>query len=105
MTEPRSPIVCSLTAAELPARRAEIRDALRSATVEARTELADGYAVRFTAAAGLLPRLATLVELESECCPFLTFAIEVAEQHGPISLRITGPCGTKDLVRAMLDEG
>ena len=95
-------IACSLGEAELRERRAAVRQALETAPFEQRTELPDGYLFRFTSEAGLIERLATFVELERGCCPFLTFAIEVSENHGPVALRLTGPPGTKEFLGGAL---
>lgn len=98
-------IACLLDEAELRERRAAVRHALETAPLEHRTELPDGYLFRFAPEPGLIERLATFVELERACCPFLTFAIEVSENHGPVALRLTGPAGTKEFLRGTLAEG
>jgi hypothetical protein len=97
-------IACSLTDAALRERRAEVRSALRNATVEETSELPDGYLLRFALEPGLIERIAKFVALESDCCPFLRFAIEVGDNHGPVSLRLTGPAGAKEFLRGMLTE-
>ena len=58
---------------------------------------AEGYSHRFDA--GALLDLARWVEHERRCCPFLTFALEITPDGGPIWVRLTGPAGT----RAFLD--
>jgi hypothetical protein len=98
-------IACLLTEAELRERRAAVRHALQTATVEQRMELPDGYLFRFAPEPGLIERLATFVELERACCPFLTFAIEVSDNQGPVALRLTGPEGTKEFLSGTLAAG
>ena len=90
------PIVCTLTEAELRERRQTILDLLRADAI-AIVGLADGYSYRFNRTADVLPKLTKLVELESQCCQFLTFKIIVVPQQ-PIMLEVTGPRGAKAVI-------
>lgn len=65
--------------------------------VRERTLLRDGYGYRFDAEA--FDDLARWITNERHCCPFLSFALEVTPDNGPIWVRITGVPGT----RAFLD--
>jgi hypothetical protein len=60
-------------------------------------ELPDGRAYAFDAQA--FDELARWIAHERRCCPFLTFALELAPAGGALVLRLTGPAGT----RAFLD--
>jgi hypothetical protein len=71
---------------------------VRSAVINLR-ELENGYAYCFPSAPQWLDELAKLVNLEHQCCPFLTFQITVAAGDGPIWLEITGPEGTKQFLQ------
>jgi len=84
------PVACTLTDAEMRERRRTILDAFRGATVEA-TSIPLGYAYRFEATSEMLAQLVRLVDLERQCCAFLTFKIIVGAGNRPISLEITGP--------------
>jgi len=42
------------------------------------------------------------VRRERLCCPFLTLTLEVMPEQGPLILRLTGPAGVKDFIRAEL---
>jgi len=64
------------------------------------TDHENGYAFRFDADA--LTSLVLFVENERKCCPFMTFEIVVAPGSGPIWLRMTGPDGTCEVLRAEL---
>jgi hypothetical protein len=61
---------------------------------------AEGYAFRFDADA--FADLARWIANERNCCPFLTFAIELAPDGGPIWMRLAGPAGTRELLDAEL---
>jgi len=39
---------------------------------------------------------------ERDCCPFFTFELAFAPDHGPVWLRLRGPEGAKAVVEAML---
>jgi len=43
------------------------------------------------------------MENERRCCPFMTFEVVVAPSSGPIWLRMTGPEGTREVLRAELE--
>jgi hypothetical protein len=93
---------CDLTAisaAERGARQELIRR-LVSETVGDIVDLPDGLAFRFPADA-----YATVVRFvagERLCCPFLTVTLELSPERGPLELRLTGPAGIKDFIRAEL---
>ncbi len=55
------------------------------------TPLADGYSYRFEATSEILSQVARLVDLERQCCAFLTFRIIVEADRQPICLEITEP--------------
>jgi|SRR5215204_3436702 len=86
-------VACSLMPAELQARRRNLLSRLRSAVSEV-TELNDGFSYRFASDA-LLPEIGALIQLEHQCCPFLTFGLTVESGAGAVLLEMTGPEGTK----------
>lgn len=65
-----------------------------------RTDLPDGYAVRFSPDA--LEAVARFVANERKCCPFMNFELSIAPGSGPPWLRMTGPAGTREIVQAEL---
>lgn len=91
------PIACTLTAADMRERRETILDAVRSAALEV-TPLPLGYAYRFEPTSEVLVQLARLIDLERQCCPFLTFRIVVEAGHQPICLEVTGPPEAKSTI-------
>jgi hypothetical protein len=65
------PIVCTLTEAELQERRRTVLDAIRAKAIDVQA-IADGYSYRFSSSPELLGQLTQLIELERQCCQFLT---------------------------------
>ena len=91
------PIACTLTSAELQERRQTILQKMRSAVVEVR-ELEDGYAYSFPSDGQRLSQIASMIDLERQCCPFLRFRLTVEANGGPVWLELTGPAGTKQFL-------
>ena len=92
---------CNLNALtrEERATHQRLGEALRNAVREQK-ELRNGYAFRLRHDA--LTNVAQWVALESRCCPFFTFAIEIDRDQGPVWLRITGSLGVKKFMREEL---
>lgn len=80
-----------------------VTDALFAAVQETR-EQEYGFALRFLNQPGQLVQIAKFIERENQCCPFLHFNLEVEPASGPVWLRISGAEGTKDFLRAELDQ-
>ena len=96
------PIACTLTAPELQERRSKLLQGVRAAALEAK-EMEDGYAYRFQSNDSLLADLATLVQLEHQCCAFLRISLTLEPGDGPIWLELTGPPGTKEFLTSIFD--
>lgn len=94
-----SPIACrmdALTGAER-SRRAELLALVRAHVREIR-ETDDGIAIRIEGERSLLAAVAEFVSLESRCCPFIRFQIELEAEAGPICLRLGGRAGVKSFL-------
>lgn len=91
------PIACTLTASDLLKRGDALLPGLFR---EARgvEPLADGYRLRFPGEAGLLARIASVIEAERQCCRFMRFELVVKPDFGDITLTIQGPEGTRDVL-------
>jgi hypothetical protein len=74
---------------------------LRSAKLSV-NELTDGYAFQFPSDAKTYQTVAEWVGNERLCCPFFDFDIRVGDESAPMSLRITGPDGVKQFIKAEL---
>jgi hypothetical protein len=91
------PIACTLTETEMRERRRTILDAFHGAALDV-TSLPLGYAYRFEPTSEVLTQLVRLVDLERQCCPFLTFRIIIEAANQPICLEITGPPEAKAVI-------
>jgi hypothetical protein len=95
------PIACSLSDVEFRRREATLLAQFKSA-VTATEELPDGYAFRMPGDQKGIEVAADLIVAERECCPFLAFELVAEPNRGPVIVRVTGPAGTKDFLKAML---
>ena len=99
------PLACvpgAIPAAQRPAHFALVTRLFTAAARERRDPSggAEGYAFRFDADA--FDDLARWIANERRCCPFLSFALELAPDGGPLWLRLTGPAGTRAFLDAEL---
>jgi hypothetical protein len=97
-----SPIACTLGPAAVKARREDLLGGLVRLARE-RVDLPDGYRIRFDPGDDILSRIARIVEVERQCCRFLTFSVTIEPDEGPIWLQFTGPAGTREFLAEMLD--
>jgi hypothetical protein len=67
-----------------------------------RRELPDGWALRLPNDDGTLLSVVRWIVDERRCCPFFTFGLDSEPLPGALWLRITGPEGAKDALRAEL---
>ena len=95
------PIACSLSGAELRQREATLLAQFKSA-LTATEELADGYMFRIPGDKKWLSVVSDLILAERECCPFLKFQLTAEPNLGPLTLRVTGPDGTKEFLKSIL---
>ena len=90
------PILCTLTENELRERRRNVLEALRAKAIEV-ASTPDGYLYRFPPSIDVLHQITRLIELESQCCQFLTFKLAVAPEQ-PITLEVSGPTAAKSII-------
>jgi hypothetical protein len=102
MTTMPLPVACTLSAPELREREQTVLARIRDQVREVR-DLDSGYALRFAPEDAVLPGLATLIELERQCCPFLQFELKVLPASGPIWLELSGPEGTREFLRTVFN--
>jgi hypothetical protein len=92
------PVACTLSVAELPARREQIRslgeDGLLSVEHDERRAV-----LRFRAGDELRRRIGEIVEAESRCCAFLDFQVE--ELADATVLTIAAPHGGEPVLREL----
>lgn len=96
------PLACVATAIPSAERASHFTLARRlfAELAKERKEFPSGYAFRFDA--DELETVTRFIANERKCCPFMTFAVEVAPESGPVWLRMTGPEGTREVLDAEL---
>jgi hypothetical protein len=94
-------VACCLSDAELRKRLATLVARFASAVI-AIEELPDGYVFRVPGDKQWMAVVWEAIVAERECCPFLTFELTAQPNLGPVSVRVTGPAGTKDFLKTIL---
>ena len=95
------PIACSLSAEQLDAERESLLFGLADHAVQ-RTPLPSGMRLRFPATAERMRQIDAVVRRERACCPFLEFRVGLA-LGSSLTLDVTGPEGTANLLAELLD--
>jgi hypothetical protein len=95
------PIACSLSAEQLGAQRESLLLGLADHAVQ-RSPLPSGMRLRFPATAERMRQIDAVVRRERECCPFLEFRVGLALGNS-LTLDVTGPEGTANLLAELLD--
>ncbi len=93
------PIACSLAAAELPARLAEMTALGREALLDVRAGERSAR-LRFAGSAAVRARVNAIVAAEAQCCAFLAMA--VVEQADAVTLSIDAPAGAEAVLRDLV---
>ena len=97
------PIACKLTTAELQKRRSEVLERAKAGMTRV-TEIDNGFIYQFSSMANQIAELGNLIELEHQCCPFLTFRLTVEPGDECVSLELSGPPGTKEFLVGLFGE-
>lgn len=95
-------VACSLSSPEIRERLAKVRGELLPTVLEV-VDLPDGYELVVPRSDDQLQKLAELVDLESRCCAFLDFSIRLRSGSKILSLVMTGPEGTREVLAEMVD--
>ncbi len=66
-------------------------------------ELGDGYAFEIPGNAEAFLKISEWIILERACCPFFLFSLQIDGGNTPIRVSLTGPSGTKEILKAALD--
>jgi hypothetical protein len=96
------PIACSLTAAELAARREGLLPGPLS-RADAREPVPGGFRWRFDRPDDLLEEAAAVIDAERRCCRFLRFLVVVEPGEGPVWLEVSGPERTQGFLSRLLE--
>ncbi|MEE8586734.1 MAG: hypothetical protein V3T83_17980 [Acidobacteriota bacterium] len=101
MDNTQPPIACNL--AILPPAERERHEAVTRqlySLVEDVRELPDGLELYLSSKDTQL--LTEWISRERLCCPFLRFELRIEPQLGPVTLRLSGPEGTKEVLKAAI---
>jgi hypothetical protein len=60
----------------------------------------NGYEFQFPNETRFISRIAEFISNERLCCPFLEFNLNIISNSEPVSLKLTGPVGTQEFLRA-----
>jgi hypothetical protein len=92
-----TPIACSLGAAELPRRLAQMTEIGSDALLS----VGPGGTMHFRNDDATRERLEAIVTAEAECCSFLQF--ELGQNEGQLVLSIQAPQGAEPIARDLVD--
>lgn len=90
------PIACALDKNQFAERKA-LLDRLAQGATE-RKSIPNGFVFRFGPERGLVSQLASFIELERACGPFLSFRIDV-KAGAIVWLELTGPVAAQEIIR------
>ena len=95
------PVACTLSAEQ----RRAAGDALLPA-LAARARMIEpidaGYSLKFDDDGNVLEAILRVIDTERCCCRFLQFDLTLEPERGPITLKLTGPLGTRDFLDDLL---
>ena len=94
---PDPSIACKLNPLEFLWRRDTLLPGV-VARAESAEPLPDGARWRFSPSSQLVMVLASMIDAERRCCPFLRFQVVSEPDNGPIWLEVTGPAGTREFL-------
>jgi hypothetical protein len=94
------PVACCLSDEELRNREATLLAQFKAGLIGSE-ELHDGYVFRVPGDKKWIALVSELIVAERECCPFLKFELSMEPGMGPVSVRMTGPDGTKEFLRSI----
>jgi hypothetical protein len=98
------PAIVCVPMAIAPEERGPHRERARRLLLERallREPQSDGYRLEFQQAD--LVELARFVDNERRCCPFISFRIDLEPEDGALTLTMSGPPGTREVLDAELD--
>jgi hypothetical protein len=91
------PIACSLSAAEMPARLAEMAEIGGASLLAADTS---GRHARLRFGEDVREPLSEIIAAEAACCPFLT--MRLSDAPGAVTLTIDGPEGAEPIIEQLV---
>ena len=101
MTVRHMPVACALDGHALSCRESDLRSSVL-AEAQSVDRLPDGMRWTFKQAPDLFRRLGPIIDDERHCCRFLQVSIVAAPDLGTVTLEITGPAGTVDVLEGWI---
>ena len=99
-----TPLACNMAVFTPGQRDAHVHNTTRLVqTVRSVQELENGYRFTFPNETRLISEIAEFIANERLCCPFLNFTLNVVAASEYISLSLSGPSGTQELLRDELE--
>ena len=99
-SKPDPKVSCTLSPEQLQKRRKKLLPGLFK-RADKLSDLPDGISLQFKQRPRLLAELVQIVEREQDCCSFLSFQISVEASGGPVRFDITGPTGTREMLKSL----
>jgi len=101
MTTTQSKFYCNIKALT-PEERAHLKQLAEKLTAarKAVVEMKKGYEFQFSPSNATVAELADWVAMESKCCPFFDFHIDLENEGKLLCLRLMGEEGIKQFIRA-----
>ena len=96
------PIACSLTLDEFVAMRAGLLPGLLT-RANVHESIPGGFRWRFEPTLDMAKEIGAVIDAEHRCCPFLRFLLIVEPGDGPVWLEVTGPDGTRNFLKTLLE--
>jgi hypothetical protein len=96
------PIACSLRPEELKQRADELLPRLASAATKC-APIESGYGFEIAPSGETLRAIIEVIDVERQCCRFLRFQLTVEPDGGPFRLDVTGPAGTQEFLRNLVN--
>jgi hypothetical protein len=102
-TKPDPKVSCKLSPQQLEKQRKKLLPGLfkRADKMTDLSDGTDGIRLHFKQRAGLLVELARIIEREQDCCSFLSFTFVIEPSGGPVTFDITGPAGTREMLKSL----
>lgn len=96
---PQQPFACNVYAISAELRPAHTQNAeVLFPQVQQKTKLSDGYQFAFPRNPEILQRLGNFIAMESLCCPFFTFELQVPSGHDQVHLLLRGGEGIYEFI-------
>jgi len=94
------PIMCTLSPSALAVRKEGLLARI-AAQCQQRIQIDAGYRFEFDPSEETLLLIARMIDAERQCCRFLRFDLSVPPGGGHMSLKVTGPSGTREFLDAL----